>query len=715
MDPHAFAVQINDSSREQEHASNFVHKWLSDRTDPASKAPGAPPLYGEDALPHAVTFQSLIGTYSRAYLNPDEAIRDSIDNAHLMRKDVGILECIENRKRLTSLLDWEIVPEDETNVYQISLARSLTGMVKRIRRFTEYKFWLMDAIWTGRSGVQHRYGYVPINGRQRMIPKPLHHDHPGWMPINGDKLVFRYDDGRFYGTKKEGAYAHQMGVRISSIHQHTERPGKKHESEPVGDGLAIFLKPWERDTFTVHKHFIEDADYHHSYFAGSIHGVGIRSRIYWEWYLKQEAFAFLMQYLERSAGGVEVWTYPMGDDDALKKVKKAATERMANGRNIVYFPRPAGDDSTMYDYQVVEPGAVGLDIIQDIVEKYFGGRIKRYILGQNLTTEAAATGLGSGVAEAHMDTLHQIVQYDARNLEETIGEELVRFLQRLNFRETLGWHMKFRLKTEADDAQERLEAFQSAFQMNARIPESEVFKTLGISQPKEGEHVLSMASSMPPSIPGAEPGVVSDPAASEGEWSQIEDSFGALSFDEGEYDRPADRYERRSDRLFNKAASETEPNPSESQVKSGNYKKGKATWNGLRFSIENPYGSTRRGTDSNGKKWETKMKCHYGYILGTVGADTDHVDAFVGRNTGSDLVFVVDQIDPQTGAFDEHKVMVGFLNEKQAREAYAENYSKGWKGLQAITGMTIGQFKNWLKTADMKKPAANSSSFVVGA
>ena len=129
-----------------------------------------------------------------------------------------------------------------------------------------------------------------------------------------------------------------------------------------------------------------------------MHGIGIRSKIYWEWFLKQEAFAFLMQYLERSAGGIEVWTYPMGDPKALAATQAAAKEKMANGRNIVFFPKPMGDDSESYKFEVIEPGAMGLDIMQNIIENYFGGRLKRYILGQELSTEAKATGMGSGVA-----------------------------------------------------------------------------------------------------------------------------------------------------------------------------------------------------------------------------------------------------------------------------------------------------------------------------
>lgn len=506
--PNDFAVMLNPQSRNAENVGKWISEHMDARTDPASKTPCAPPLYGQDAVPHLLTFQSIVGSFSRAYVNPDEAMRDSIENAHLMEKDVGLLESVECRQRLTALLDWEIKPEDEKCQYQVSLAQELQRIISRIRNFTKYRMWLMKAIWSGRSGIQHKYGYTRVNGAMRMMPTPLHRDHNGWMPINGDKLVFRYEDG--WMDSEDGAYPHQMGIRVGT------NPGKgkmrihrDYKLEPVSDGLALFLKPYERDTFCVHKHFIEDADFHHSYFAGSVHGIGIRSKIYWEWFLKQEAFAFLMQYLERSAGGIEVWTYPMGDPKALAATQAAAKEKMANGRNIVFFPKPMGDDSESYKFEVIEPGAMGLDIMQNIIENYFGGRLKRYILGQELSTEAKATGMGSGVAEAHMDTLSQIVQFDASNLEETLTHELVRYIQQLNFPETMGWHMRMSLKTKDDKTQERLEALNAAYQMGASIAESEVFKTLGLSAPTSGEKVLSMQSQQPamgmPGMPGMPP------------------------------------------------------------------------------------------------------------------------------------------------------------------------------------------------------------------
>jgi predicted RNA methylase len=146
----------------------------------------------------------------------------------------------------------------------------------------------------------------------------------------------------------------------------------------------------------------------------------------------------------------------------------------------------------------------------------------------------------------------------------------------------------------------------------------------------------------------------------------------------------------------------TTPEPTEKQIEAGNYKKGHVKVQGLDISVENPAGSTRSGTDADGKPWSTEMQHHYGYIRGTEGRDGDQVDTFVGPNAESDKVFIVDQKDPKTGAFDEHKVLVGFDDMQAAIAGYDANYDENWKGRGPVTEMTVAEFKTWLKDGDQK-------------
>lgn len=159
------------------------------------------------------------------------------------------------------------------------------------------------------------------------------------------------------------------------------------------------------------------------------------------------------------------------------------------------------------------------------------------------------------------------------------------------------------------------------------------------------------------------------------------------------------------ERLKN-AIAETEPNPSEAQKKAGNYKKGHLSFGGYDFTVETPKGTTRSGKDEQGKPWSVTMHDTYGYILGKIGVDGDHIDMFI--NDAADLdsfdgnVYVVDQVNPETGEFDEHKVMYGYPSEEAATEAYLANYSKGWKGLGKVTSVPKTTFDKWLQSSDRK-------------
>lgn len=159
------------------------------------------------------------------------------------------------------------------------------------------------------------------------------------------------------------------------------------------------------------------------------------------------------------------------------------------------------------------------------------------------------------------------------------------------------------------------------------------------------------------------------------------------------------------------AIEETETNPSDAQKESGNYKKGHIKFGGYDYTIENPKGSTRSGKDADGKEWKVTMHDTYGYIRGKFGKDGDHLDMFINGKADLDNwngdVFIVDQVNPD-GSFDEHKVMYGYDSMDDAKKAYLANYSKGWKGLGNITGVSKDEFDKWIDTSNRKlKPFAD--------
>lgn len=192
-----------------------------------------------------------------------------------------------------------------------------------------------------------------------------------------------------------------------------------------------------------------------------------------------------------------------------------------------------------------------------------------------------------------------------------------------------------------------------------------------------------------------------------------EDKFVAAPRKDGESitdyaERVAEEHQAQRTRKEEEAKVDT--NPTEAQKEAGNYKKGHIKVDGLDITIEQPKGSIRRGTDANGKQWESEMHNTYGYIRGTESVDGDHIDIFLSDNPTEGKVFVVDQVN-KDGSFDEHKVMYGFPDMESARQAYLSNYEEGWQGLGNITEVSKEDFKAWIDSSKRKtKPFAEYTS-----
>ncbi len=662
--------------------------------DPAEAWPGAPPNFGQPLVPHIATVSGMTGGAGRAYSWADEALRDSRENADKMLTDCGITECLEARLRSTALLNWHIAPENENSSDEKALADEMTKIIQCTPHFAKFRWAMGLARWYGRYAVCPQYGVDWVNGKQRTVVTR-------WEPRHGDKLVFRYDDGS-HRTK-----ADQVGIRIGGAHTWIDtdkrdyRGNDLRQIESTNHGLVYWLTDKQRRLIVVNKHIIEDGPFEDPLRAGAIHGIGIRDRIYWTWYGMVECLADILCYLERSAFGIEIWTYPANNDAARRRTEDAAKKVTSGGRTVLIVPKFSGENADQFGVQHIEPGLGGVEQAMTIVREYFGHKIKRYILGQTLTSEADATGLGSGVADAHLATFADIIRWDALNDQETLTEDKLRWLQLWNFPTSRGIKLRLIIDTDSPDAEKKMKGYESAWGMGARIKEEDVLSVIGASVPKSTDKVL-----LNPAVSGQQ---------------GAGGNFGGIGFNQPQGQRPplpdsqqeaikrmadVEKFingvslgkimaDRHTYTLNLEEAARHTATPTEAQAKAGNYRKGKTSLHGLTISIENAKGTRRK------PEWP-ELSAHYGYINRTTGRDGDHVDVFVGPNPDSELVFVIDQ-QTASGRFDEHKCILGTTSRAEALELYAANYPTDWM-IGPVTAMTVEQFKTWLKEGDTTKP-----------
>jgi hypothetical protein len=129
------------------------------------------------------------------------------------------------------------------------------------------------------------------------------------------------------------------------------------------------------------------------------------------------------------------------------------------------------------------------------------------------------------------------------------------------------------------------------------------------------------------------------------------------------------------------------------------------TFQGFPIFIECFAGQERVGL----RGWATKMPCRYGFIRmsGSAEGAGEGMDVFLGEDENAGQVFVVNQLRPETGGFDEHKCLMGFSNRMLAMRAYQKAFADGSAAarLGSVRAMTVPEFRRWLETADETKAA----------
>lgn len=440
---------------------------------------------------HPSMFVGRWSSPSNAYLNPDVAYQENKTLQRAMLLDPVIMEPLRSRQLSVALTDWSVKPDDEENADQKAICKRLEKQIRRCPKFVRLKMALLEAIWFGRYAVEMNwyYGWNAATNKPEMRVKD-------WIPVQGDKLTINQK------TKQLGVYVRP-----------TEQPGL---ATSYGNEARIHWleKQEERACFLFHQHEILDGDFFDPRSAGSVMGLGLRHRVWWPWFFKQSAQAWVMDFMQRVGTGTNIWYYDQDNPESFEKVKDAA-EAQSSTTNII-FPRGSQQVGRGAGYERIEASTGGAQFLQSLLEDYFGGQIKLMIAGQTLSSETGSTGMGSGVANAHESTKSQYQIFDAANLDETLTTDLL--LPMINYPEpwSQDWTPQYTSSVAEPDPEKLMQAARQYFDMGGEIADDELRETASLRKPRADEKVLSKAKSEPQGQPGGMPGMPPEAGPPEG-------------------------------------------------------------------------------------------------------------------------------------------------------------------------------------------------------
>lgn len=438
--------------------------------------------YEHMPLPHVLTFSSIIGAAWRSYYHGqhDDAIRNDPEFANAMRRDPLLMAMLQERKAATVNRKWHISVSDSNNPQHKAVADGIKLVLDQIPRKRIMFDALLEAIWFGRYGVQLGYEdkvlSMPsivksrLGGREKVkVPVPLRHE-----PIHGDKIGY--------------TYAGTPYIQIYSPRQ-SEIPHAK--IIPTTASRSIELVGEWRSKFVIHMHQSLDAPYWSGEQAGSIYGVGVRHVLYWLSWLKRELLANILTYAERTGMGLRMWKYQAGNKESKDAVEDAALNQ-TDRTNILVPVNMTGNGRPVEGVEFVETGSSMSTLLLEIL-RHFDEEIERFVVGQSLSSGTEGSGLGgSGVAGLHATTKHNLTEFDAENLGETMTLDMIRPLAYWIYPKSLVDEAcpRFQFDVAPPDPVAALSAVSAAVAMGGEFDAEAVEGLAGVPGAKKGSRKI---------------------------------------------------------------------------------------------------------------------------------------------------------------------------------------------------------------------------------
>lgn len=441
-------------------------QFSSGRSITATAAHGQTPMLPPAAnVNYASQFLAIPNPVNGLFYNPDVAFLSNPENASRMIQDMAIFSALQERQLATAGLPWSIVPQDDEDPRQVEAADAIENIIRgRMPNIPDFFRNLLWSTWFGRMGAYIDYEWDYGSGKKQMVPC-------GWTPVHGDSIVFG-DNGRI-GYLVGVANGRDITVGV---------PGRSVMvgQNPTTDGQK-WLAPEERKAWVVHHHEKLAGEFRIFTSAAAKYGLGLRSRLYPTWQLKQSALQFLMNAAEKFGSGWVI-AYFDGSNEASRDAMRVAMQAQV-GSTTMLIPRFAPEDQATEGLEVIDPPS-GSEMLQKIID-YYDQQIRLTICGQTLTADNdGGTGLGSNVASVQESTFGRLIKYDAGALGETLTDQFVAVLQEFNGYDHLP-PLRFQFSHDVGSTETKLANAKILHEIGVPLDHDELRNACGFTKPQE--------------------------------------------------------------------------------------------------------------------------------------------------------------------------------------------------------------------------------------
>jgi len=463
------------------------------------------------AVPHVLSLQAVIGSAWNTYMHQfwDESVRNSYVNAQAMMNDPFLMRLLNERKHAVCSLKVSIEVDNDQDPWQKAVKDSLTQQWKAIPNSYDLNWALLDAIWFGRAGSQFNWewkvsdlpalpraggaspGLPAILGastgreKRRVLAMRNH------MPYEGDKIGYDYFGCPYVliSTTAEVALKDTDAIvgQVPPIHARSMETGYT-----TTGGKALFLRnsSW-REKFAIHAHECKDMPFTNGYAGDSIHGMGIRTVIYWYWWLRDEFMSNVADWCARTGLGIRLWYYDASNPQSKAEVSQVAKDQ--SDKVNIMVPRFPGQEA-QEGVTFVDTSSSGADLLLRLIQ-YLDENIELYVLGQSMSRgsqENNGSGFGDrGRADFAMSTKHQITKMDAAKFGDTMTNDVLGVMKKWSLPKDLQ-EIPARVVYSVDspNVSDYMSGVKTYIELGGTARDAEVRNVLGLGDPHEGEPIL---------------------------------------------------------------------------------------------------------------------------------------------------------------------------------------------------------------------------------